>query len=217
MHPIRPDDLANNVQAYARPEINRLYNLLFCDAPELFRPRSGATPSDWQAILFAEHPDAEQVRALAEDPHAEGRVRALAHNWLRTNGHAASQRELLGVVVEVPLEDGLDTLAAYADGRVRYINHTGAASIFEDAPPEIAAKVRELLAASQVVVNQIGPWDGPRRPPPARGNIRLTFIVSDGLYFGEGAFPVMAQDSLAGPVIQRATELLQLVVSVNAQ
>jgi hypothetical protein len=200
-----------DVRPYDRQELNELYALLFCDDPAPFGPREGGAIADWQVTLFAKSPDAEQVRALAEDVEAESRVRALAYNWLREHGHPVPQRVLLGAIIEVPLDGGLDTLAAYEDGRVRYINHTGRASIFEDAPPHMAAKVAELLAASQAVVDKIGPWDKPRRPPPSSGNIRLTFLVSDGLYFGEGPFSVMAQDAMAGPIIQRATELLQMV------
>jgi hypothetical protein len=42
----------------------------------------------------------------------------------------------------------------------------------------------------------------------------LTFIVSDGLYFGEGPFAALSQDALAGPLIQQATRLLQQVVAI---
>ena len=74
-----------------------------------------------------------------------------------------------------------------------------------------------LFAASQPVVDKIGPWKDARRAPPARGNIRLTFLVSDGLYFGEGPFNVMQREQMAAPVIHRATELLQAVVAMGTE
>src|SRR5215472_12275269 len=40
---------------------------------------------------------------------------------------------VLGVVVEVSLPEGLDVLAAYADGSARYLNWSGAAVVW-DAP-----------------------------------------------------------------------------------
>jgi hypothetical protein len=74
-----------------------------------------------------------------------------------------------------------------------------------------------LFSASQPVVNAIGPWKGVRRSPPQRGNIRLTFLASDGLYFGEGPMSVMQREAMAAPVIQKATELLQGVVASGAK
>jgi hypothetical protein len=40
----------------------------------------------------------------------------------------------------------------------------------------------------------------------------MTFLVSDGLYFGEGPMQAMQRDPLAGPVILEAGRLLQVVV-----
>ncbi len=55
-----------------------------------------------------------------------------------------------------------------------------------------------------------------RRAPPEDDTIRLTFLVSDGLYFGEGPMTVMPHEPMAAPIIQRATELLQAVVATGA-
>jgi len=44
--------------------------------------------------------------------------------------------------------------------------------------------------------------------------VRLTFIVSDGLYFGEGPFEVMAEDPAAGPLIQQGVKLLEAINQV---
>src|SRR5271169_3169033 len=92
-------------------------------------------------------------------------------------------KQLLGTVIEFPQDNGLGTLAAVADGRVRYINQTGKPGIFEGAPPEVVSKANELMRVSQSAVNQHGPSGEPRRPPPAGDLVRLSFLVSDGLYF----------------------------------
>jgi hypothetical protein len=120
---------------------------------------------------------------------------------------------LLGVIVEVPLDGGLDVLAAYADGRVRYINQSGKIAIFEGGPPEVQASAKQLVAASTGLVSRIGPRDRARLPPPVAGHIRITFLVSDGLYFGEGSFKAMQADPMAGPIVRKATELLVLVAA----
>lgn len=200
------------ITPYQTPEVNFIYNLLFCDEPSLFAVGEGKTSPAWQATLADANSPPDKVRALAEDPNEESRIRALAFNWLRQHKQPVPRGVLLGVVVEVPLEGGLDVLAAYADGSVRYINQSGKLAIFEGGPPQVQAAAKALVASSQAVVDRIGPWDRPRLPPPARGRIRITFLVSDGLYLGEGPFAAMQADPMSGPVVQRATQLLQLVV-----
>lgn len=198
---------------YKEPELNTFYNLLFCDEPSLFEPKNLQAMVPWQDVLFGSAPKESAIRSLADDPNEESRIRLLAFNWLRVQGHGVPARQLLGVIVEVALDGGLDVLAAYADGRVRYINHTGKAAVFEGVPLELAAKAKEAIEFAQVAVNQIGPWDMPRLPAPKLGHVRLTFLVSDGLYFGEGPFAVMQDEPMAAPIVQKASELLQLVVT----
>jgi hypothetical protein len=41
----------------------------------------------------------------------------------------------------------------------------------------------------------------------------MTFLVSDGLYFGEAATDDMYADTLGGPVMGNAAELLNLLVN----
>jgi hypothetical protein len=72
--------------------------------------------------------------------------------------------------------------------------------------------VGDLFSAAYTLVEQIGPWEGERRPPPTAGNARLTFLVSDGLYFGEGPFDVLARDPMGGPVIDRAAKLMTFLI-----
>jgi hypothetical protein len=191
---------------------NAIYDLLFCDRLAAFAPRAGQAPTEWQRTLFQTPAAPAQLQALASDEAQEGRVRLLAYARLRALEQPVPSRVLLGVVVEVPLEQGLDVLAAYSDGGVRYINQTGRIAIFEPLP-EFRAPIDRLFGHAERVVSVIGPWDDARRAPPPAGHVRLTFLVSDGLYFGEGPFDVLARDALAGPVIASATELLQLAVA----
>ena len=139
-------------------------------------------------------------------------MRALAYGRLRRLGRAVKVKELLGVVVEVGLAGGLDTLAAFSDGSVRYINASGAMALFE-GDPAIAALAQKLIAACGPVVARTGPLDRPRLPPPEADRARITFLVSDGLYIGEGPMAALQKDGLAGPVIARATDLLLAVTS----
>jgi hypothetical protein len=199
---------AGSPAPYTSDGTNVIYNLLFCDQPALFA--SDAPDSDL-AFLTAPNADAQAVRRLADDAAAESRKRVLAFNWLRSHGAQVPARILLGAIVEVPLERGLDTLAVFADGRIRYINQSGKMAIFETPLPNMSVAIAALLAASQNAINHIGPWTKPRLPPPPAGSVRLTFLVSDGLYFGQGPFNALSGDNIGGPVLKHAGELLVLV------
>lgn len=140
-------------------------------------------------------------------------MRSLAYWRLRIAGKHVPTKILLGVIVETPLAAGLDTLAAFSEGGVRYINQTGKMAFFEGVT-NLKPLVEDLFRASQPIVDRIGPWKSERLPPPKSGNIRLTFLVSDGLYFGEGPIPQMQRDPAAWPVIENASALLNQVVAI---
>jgi hypothetical protein len=164
--------------------------------------------------LFSEPADISALEALAADVSQEGRLRALANQRLRSAGKKVTGKILLGVIVEVPLSEGLDTLAAYSEGGARYINKTGKLGVFEGVA-SLKPLIQDLLKASQQVVDRIGPSEHPRSPPPKGDNIRITFLVSDGLYVGEGAMSQMQRDPMGAPVVRTATTLLQQVVAVG--
>jgi hypothetical protein len=175
-----------------------LYNLIFCDNPDLFR--SDKQDDSPISIVVSSAASSDMLQKIADDPAVESRVRVLAFNRLRAMKLPVAPKQLLGTVIEFPLRNGLDTLAAFADGRVRYINQTAKPGIFEAAPREVVAKANELMRLSQFAVDQHGPSDEPRRPPPAGDLIRLSFLVSDGLYFGEGSYESWMDDAAGGPV-----------------
>lgn len=203
---------ANLPTPYKDDSINFMYNLLFCDEPSLFNKTNGGETTNWEEALFV-NPNEDSIRSLAEHSEVESRIRILAYNWLRKNEKPIQKGVLLGVIIEVPLEGGLDTLAAYSDGRVRYINQTGKLSVVEvGGSKDIEKLAKELISVSIPVIQKIGPWEEGRLPPPKKGSIRMTFLVSDGLYFGEGPLVLMQKDSMAAPVISKAIELLQTVV-----
>ena len=134
----------------------------------------------------------------------------LAYNRQLASGHKPTKKELLAVIVEVGLDEGLDVLASFNNGTARYINHSGKILVWETTNDEAANKITtDLFASSQNIVNQIGVWDKPRRPNPTKGNTRITFLVSDGLYFGEGPIDVLMNDSMSNPALTKATELMQ--------
>ena len=202
---------------YGNEALNVLYNLLFADVVYVFRKHAQAGAEEPWPTLLAAAPDYDALARIAADEDAESRVRALAYSRLSAAHRPVPKGTLLGTIVEMPMGKGLDALAAYADGRVRYLNHADRAAIVESGPPEIDTTVRALLAASEPVIRRIGPWDKRRLPPPKNPNARLTFLVSDGLYFGEGPVNVMSREPIAGSVIAAATELLVAVTQLPSQ
>jgi hypothetical protein len=193
---------------YKEPATNTIYDLLFCDDLELYRAGFAGEPTGPWQILFAKPPDPDALAVLASDAVEESRLRILAFNALDQQTKVTHPRELLGVIIEVGLDGGVDTLAAYQDLRARYINYSGKMIIWETREPTVDEKIRNLFAAAERVVEKIGPWTEPRLPPPANGLMRMTFLVSDGLYFGQGPLEALQQDPLAAPVVVSATEIL---------
>ena len=186
---------------YGTEELNTVHNMLFADNV---------------GQLFGEAPDVRVVQAIAQDPCEESRVRLLAAHWLRANGHTPAAPEVLGVVIEVPLDGSMDTLAAYADGRVRYINQSGRTAVFEGAPPEVAEQAKALLASAIPAFIQAKP----QKPAfaPGAGQLRFTFLSQDGNRMTEGFFSDIVRDDLAKSVLEQGQQLLDLVVKQgNAQ
>lgn len=200
---------------YKESHVNFLYNLLFCDDLTLLKNNRAEQETDLWRTLLEKPADKAALIKVASDGNAEGRMRAFAYNRLRSMGVAVPSKKLLGVIVEVPLEEGLDVLAAFSDGGVRYLNQSGKVAVFEGGDTSVAELAKELISIAQPIVSKIGPWEQQRLPPPEMGNVRITFLVSDGLYFGEGPFDVLRRDSMAGPVIAKATQLLQKAVETG--
>lgn len=201
---------------YKRKTNNFLYNLLFCDEPALFRPKPLPAAGSF-AVLFSPTPRLADVQRIANDENEESRLRVLAFNYLRSKKVEVPTKQLLGVIVEVPLDGGLDTLAVFADGRMRYINHSEKLAVFESTPADMEDAREKVMAAAAAAVAKTGPWDRRRLPPPAPGRLRVTFLVSDGLYFGEGPSAAIARDAVGGPVFRAAADLLTRIVSATAQ
>ena len=194
---------------YADDATNSIYELLFCDKVNLYkRDASVSSAYPWN-ILFAASPDSTDLQKIVFDDHMESRIKLLAYDAMRRHGLPIEEKELLGVIVEVGLEDGLDVLASYQDGTARYINYTGK-MILWDAPDKVSGEITaQLFRDSLNIVHRIGPWTEARRPHPSAGTVRISFLVSDGLYFGEGPINVLFKDPLAAPALSSATAMMQ--------
>ncbi len=202
---------------YKDSTTNLIYNLLFCDNLELYKANSNPPITYPFDVLFSETSTIIDLQKIIDGNNSDSRVKILAYNRQLESGHKPDTIELLAVLVEVGLDDGLDVLASFSDGTARYINQTGKMLIWETTTDEKCnGLTNDLFAKSRDIIRQIGPWEKPRRPHPAKDNVRITFLVSDGLYFGEGPMSVLFNDPLASPALTAATDLLQYLTEKSS-
>jgi hypothetical protein len=210
----------------ARPDFSAMREQLFGDVSLAdWKPLddhvAGAGP--WRhfetARLAVERGDtAAAVAALREvvdSANLETRHYLQAWHALRQLGvqpMPENAKQVLGVVLEVHLEDGLDTLAAYADSSARYINHGGRLIVWGTQDAEIAGLVAALLRAGQGVADFIGPSTEPRRRPPPQSHVRLNMLTASGLHFGEGPIAAIAVDPMGASVLGPGTVLLKALI-----
>jgi len=197
---------------YKDAATNLIYELLFCDDINLYKSNHRQPVNYPWDVLFSDIANTSDLQKVIADSNTESRVKILAYNKLIANGQKADKKELLGVIVEVGLDRGLDVLASFSDGTARYINQMGGIIIWEAHDNTSSFLTKKLFDNSFEVVKQIGPWDKPRRPRPPKGNVRITFLVSDGLYFGEGPMNVLFNDPLAAPALVSAMELMKYLM-----
>ncbi|MES2595534.1 MAG: hypothetical protein V4662_09375 [Verrucomicrobiota bacterium] len=198
---------------------------LFGDMPEdrwLANVQAADIPP-WSIFMEARHHLAagENKKAIAcwqsivNEPTQEPRCHLQAWHFLRQQGvqPAPEQaKQLLGVVLEVSMPDGLDLLAAYPDYSARYYNFSGGAIIWEHPDTSLDAQIDELLNVSRDVLARIGPWDKERPGPPGKEEVRLNFLTPSGLHFGQGPMEVLSKDPMGGPIIHTGAALMSAMI-----
>jgi hypothetical protein len=183
----------------------------------------GASGEPWASFVRAREaraagrtPEAVELWGrITTMPDLESRHYLQAWHFLRAHGvnpSADSAKTLLGVVVEVYLNEGLDLLAAYPDHHARYYNFSGAGVVWERPDPSLDPYIDALLAAGAQVLQAIGPWAGPRPDPPPPGQMRLNFLSAAGLHFGQAPMAVFAANALSAPTVNAATALLKQLI-----
>jgi hypothetical protein len=188
---------------------------------------AGTSPAEpWrsfaQAAALAAQPDrASAVRCLEgilTQPDLESRHYLQAWMSLAALGVRPPESEakhLYGVVVDMPVDGGLDTLAAYEDLSARYLNFSGGAVIWDHPDDSLDGEIQGLLAAGRQLLAKIGPWEGPRPPIPP-GQARISLLTPSGLHFGQAAPGLLSRDGMAAPVLQAATKLMQALIARSA-
>ncbi len=207
-----------SIAPYKDSATNYIYNLFFCDDIDLYKQATQQPYTYPFDVLFSKTSSIADLQHIIEDENSDPRIKVLAYNKQLKSGYLPIRKELLAVIVEVGLENGLDVLASFCDGTARYINHTGKILVWEKTDDDVSNKItRELFLSSRNIVDRIGPWNKPRLPDPGRGDVRITFFVTDGLYFGEGPINVLFNDELAGTSLAKAAELMQYLTQKSLE
>ena len=199
-----------------------LRELLFADLPPLAVLEQFAAAPDVHELAGAvAREDGERARTLLDrvlKGTTETRILLQAWSLARRVGiepPADDARRARGVVIDVGLDGGLDTLAGYEDGTARYLNQGGGAIVWEARDPSIDEAINALIAASQTVVERSGPLDGPRPAAPAAGYAAIWILTDGGIHLGAGPFQTLAMDPLGGPVIAAGTDLMRQLIERN--
>jgi len=192
-----------------------MYDLLFCDNLNLYM-RTIKEPWDYPwSLLLPETATSTDYQKVINDHTLETRVRLLAYNKLRQDGHKTSNKELMGVIIEVGMESGLDVLASFKDGSARYLNHSGKILVWDTPDEQSENRRHNLFSKSEPVIQQLSPWEKPRLSPPRAGVARISFLVADGLYFSQAPVDELFKDMLVAPAMNAATHLM-LYMTENA-
>ena len=199
---------------------------LFGDLPIDAWPPSGApatTDDPWGSFIAARNAIAQGRPAAAIQawqrvlalPNLESRHYAQAWTFLRGQGVQPSPEQakhLLGVIIEVPLDRGLDLLAAYPERSARYYNQAGGGIVWERPNESLDEPIVALLSAGQRILNEVGPWENPRPPAPNLGQVRINMLSPAGLHIGQAAFDIFAKDPLAKPAIDAGVLLMKKLI-----
>ena len=102
---------------YKDSSANLIYNLLFCDNLNLYKANTTPPFTYPFDILFSEISSLTDLQKIIADSNSDPRVKILAYNKLLASGQKPENKVLLAVIVEVGLDNGLDVLASFSNGR----------------------------------------------------------------------------------------------------
>jgi len=188
--------------------------MLFCDDLEIYKTPDINDKHPWN-ILFSPTSTPAELQAIIDQPNLETRPKILAYRKLAQLGQKIPNKEVLGIIIELAFDGSMDTLAAFKDGTARYINISGKFTVWDTQTTESQKIIEKLFQEGEIVRSKIGPWEEPRLAPPPQNDLRITLLVSDGLYFGQGESTVMFEDPIGAKLMDEAFALMQFLSKTN--
>jgi hypothetical protein len=208
--------------------------LLFVDQPldDLVNKNNftSAPPDAWQHlfVLALAHVREGQTEEAKRDlkkilayPEAETRLRLWAWRALRQLGEQPPSnisREVQGVVFEIPINNQwIDTLAAYADGRARYINGSGQPVIVWEYPeePYFNSLISEVIKSAKPLVEQTPALE--EHLPTKQGVIRVSILTYGGIHVAEAKWSDITKEHEMSQVVNAGNQLLLALLKKNEE
>ena len=196
---------------------NAMYEQLFCDEVSLYKNELSIPFYPWD-VLFSPDTEVEDVKSICCDSEIESRPRLIGYNLLGKAGIEVKEKELLGIVIEIHQQNGLDVLSVYSDGTARYIAQSGNIIIWETPTAQSTELVTTLFKAGKSFGEVTSPWFSLRKNFPEKGKVRVSLLMSNGLHMKEGEFLRMRNDRSSSTVIEAGIKfMLFLTHSKNQQ
>ena len=199
-----------------------LRELLFPDlSPEEARARFGAIAGINELVDAAGAGDLPKARSILDRmvaTNSETRLRLLGWSILRSAGvepDPATAGRARGVVIDMAVDGGLDTLAGWEDGRARYFNHSGSAIVAEAPDPKVHEACHDLLVATQGLADNTDVISGPRPDPPTFGGAAIWALTDGGIHVVSRSAASMSLNPLDGPILALGVRLMQRLIELT--
>jgi len=123
-----------------------------------------------------------KLQSVLQMQSLETRVQLWTWAGLRELGKKPEQQvatEVLGVIIEVPMQNGYDTLAGYADGSARYLNFSGKAIFWDKPDATIKNLCRGFIETAIPASNSAKPRINNALP---KSDTQITLLTRSGNY-----------------------------------
>lgn len=151
---------------------------------------------------------------VADNPDFETRQRLWAFHALRKSGHTPSAlqgADVLGVVLEVPMEGSKDVLAAYADGSIRFLGFANNIIVREPSD-DFKPLVDDVLSKAQPMLTV--PAAPRTRAPIPEGHVRITALSAMGLHTIDVPWAELEPPGTYADLFTAAAKLLEKTTAV---
>lgn len=128
-----------------------------------------------------------------------------------------SSDEVFGLVLEVGVDDNrVDTVAAYEDGRVRYLGCDGKGILWEPEIDLITEDAKNAVKEGETVFLNTREWYDERKIGLSRGYIRFSTLTAGGLKILEGEYEKAMQVPQFAHLINSMMKIMKAVKDKNA-
>ena len=156
-----------------------------------------------------------ELQQVLELPGLETRIQLWTWTALRGLGvepDATSADVVQGVVIEMPVAGGVDTLAVFRDGTMRYFDHGGRAVFWDAREASSNAEVRELVRKPIAVAEEMPPGERgavpDERPEYKPGSVRVAFLAFGGNRYRDVPLDAVNGSPLA-PFVKAGTDIIR--------